>query len=394
MKRCLSIRSVFAGQGVSIALVVLAGSFLFSTGCKKNQAPQTQMPPLPVGIVTSEQKDVPLYGDWIGNLDGYVNAQIQPQVSGYLIHQSYKEGQHVRKGDVLYEIDPRPFQASLDQAKGQLGQAKAQLMLAQINVKRDTPLVEAHALAKSQLDNDTQQVAQYEALVKTNEAQVQTAQLNLGWTKVRSLVDGIAGQATTQIGNLVNTSTVLTSVSQVNPIKAFFAISEQEYLMLSQSAKEKGVSDLLRSGSKIPLELTLANGDKYPMKGTIIFVDRQVDNQTGTIRIAASFANPESLLRPGQFAHVSALTGVKHGAVLVPQRAILEIQGQHQVAVVGADNRVKIKNVTVGKQVGQNWIIEQGLQAGETVITQGNGKVRDGMPVAPKPDTANAEGQK
>lgn len=385
---------VSAGLRSTIVFFSLAGVLLLSSGCKQDRAASMKIPPFQVGVVSVSQRDVPMYGDWIGNLDGYVNAQIQPQVSGYLIRQDYKEGQSVRKGQVLYEIDPRPFQAALDQAEGQLGQAKAQLMLSQINVKRDAPLVAAHALAKSQLDNDTQQVAQYEALVKTDQAAVDTARLNLGWTKVRSLVDGIAGIAVTQIGNLVNTSTVLTTVSQVNPIKAYFAISEQEYLTLNQSAKEKGASDLLRSGSRIPIELTLANGEKYPLKGTIIFVDRQVDNQTGTIKIAASFANPGNLLRPGQFAHVSALTGIKHDAVIVPQRAVIDMQGQHQVAVLGSNNIVQIRKVTVGKQVGQEWIVESGLKPGEKIISEGNGKVRDGMPVVPVADTSSKEGNK
>lgn len=385
---------VLAGSRLSIALFMLAGSMVMTTGCKQNQAAPVKMPPMQVGVVSVEQRDVPLYGNWIGNLDGNVNAQIQPQVSGYLIRQDYHEGQHVKKGDVLYEIDPRSFQASLDQAEGQLGQAKAQLMLSQINVKRDTPLVEAHALAKSQLDNDTQQVAQYEALVKTDQAAVDAAKLNLGWTKVRSLVDGIAGLASVQIGNLVNTSTVLTTVSQVNPVRAYFAISEQEYLTLNQSAKEKGASDLLRSGSKIPLELTLADGQKYPLKGTIIFVDRQVDNQTGTIRIAGAFENPSYLLRPGQFAHVSALTGTRHDAIIIPQRAVVDLQGQHQVAVVGPNNIVQIRKVVTGKQVGQDWIVESGLNAGEKIITEGNGKVRDGMPVIPIADNSDAKGSR
>jgi membrane fusion protein (multidrug efflux system) len=367
---------------------------VMTTGCKQNQAALVKTPPMQVGVVSVEQRDVPLYGNWIGNLDGNVNAQIQPQVSGYLIRQDYHEGQHVKKGDVLYEIDPRSFQAALDQAEVQLGQAKAQLMLSQINVKRDTPLVETHALAESQLDNDTQQVAQYEALVKTDQAAVDSAKLNLGWTKVRSLVDGIAGLASVQIGNLVNTSTVLTTVSQVNPVRAYFAISEQEYLTLNQSAKEKGASDLLRSGSKIPLELTLADGQKYPLKGTIIFVDRQVDTQTGTIRIAGAFENPNYLLRPGQFAHVSALTGVRHDAIIIPQRAVIDLQGQHQVAVIGPNNTVQIRKVITGKQVGQDWIIESGLKTGEKIITEGNGKVRDGMPVIPVADNNDAKGSR
>ncbi len=375
---------------VFISLAAACSSLM--PGCRSSQAaPPAQRPPLEVGVVTvSAQRDVPIYGEWVGNLDGYVNAQIQPQVSGYLIRQSYREGQHVRKGDVLFEIDPRPFQASLDSAQGQLGQARAQLQLSQINVKRDTPLVAIHALAKSQLDSDTQQQSQYESLVKTDEAAIATAQLNLGWTKVRSLVDGIAGRATTQVGNLVSTSTTLTTVSQVDPIKAYFSISEQEYLDLSESAKEKGAIDLLRSGSRIPLELTLANGTKYAVSGSIVFVDRGVDNTTGTILIAGAFPNRNSLLRPGEFARVRALTSIQHSALVIPQRAVLDQQGQHLVVVIGTNNQAQIRKVGVGRQVGQNWIITSGLQAGDRVVTEGNAKVRDGMPVKPVADTSTA----
>ena len=352
-------------------------------------------PPLEVGVVSVEQKDVSIYGDWIGNLDGYTNATIQPQVSGYLIKQNYHEGQFVHKGDVLFEIDPRAYQATLDQAQGQLGQTNAQLALSQINVKRDTPLVAIHALAQSQLDTDTQTSNQYVATVKSNEASIAAAQLNLGWTKVRSLLDGIAGRATTQVGSLVSTSTALTTVSQVNPIKAFFSISEQEYIDLTNSAKQQGAESLLKSGSKIPLELTLANGEKYPTKGSIVFVDRAVDNTTGTILIAGSFPNASGFLRPGQFARVKALTSVQHNALVIPQRAVLDQQGQHLVVVVGTNNTAKIQKVTVGRQEGQDWIIAEGLNAGDRVVTEGNGKVHaDGTALKPIADTGTTEGRR
>jgi membrane fusion protein (multidrug efflux system) len=350
------------------------------------------MPPLEVGVATAQQRDVPIYGEWVGNLDGYVNAQIQPQVAGYLIRQDYREGQQVHKGEVLFEIDPRPFQAALDQAQGQLVQAKAQLELSRINVRRDEPLVAAHALAQSQLDTDTQLAAQNEGIVQTDEAAVRMAQLNLGWTRVRSLIDGIAGKATIQVGNLVNTSTILTTVSQVNPIKAFFSISEQEYLDLSESVKRQGASDLLRGKKAIPLELILANDQIYPAQGMIVFVDRGVDNSTGTITIAGSFPNPSNLLRPGQFAKVRALTGTQLNAILVPQRAVLDQQGKHLVVVVGRDHMARIRPVTVGKQVDTGWIITSGLNAGETVVTEGNGKIQATMPVHPVPENSPAGG--
>jgi membrane fusion protein (multidrug efflux system) len=343
-----------------------------------------------VSVVTVEQRDVPLFGDWVATLDGYVNAQIQPQVSGYLIKQDYREGSVVQSGQVLFEIDPRPFQAALDQAEGQLAQAQAQLGLADINVKRDTPLAQAHAIAQSQLDNDVQQQANQRAAVRGAEANVEQAQLNLGFTKVRSLVTGIAGQAQTQVGNLVGPTAILTSVSQVNPIKVYFSISEQEYLALSSRVKAGGKADLLSSGNAVPLQLTLGNGNIYPYKGQIVFVDRQVNTQTGTIRIAGSFPNPQNLLRPGQFGRIKAETEVRHNALLVPQRAVNELQGSYQVAVVGPDNSVHIQNVALGPQLDSSWIITSGVKPNERVVTEGVSKLKDGMRVSPQLTTVTA----
>lgn len=374
----------------TIALYLFAFLFLGTTlgmvGCKAKGTGQGTQPPLVVGVASAQQRDVPIYGEWVGNLDGFVNAQIQPQVAGYLIRQDYREGQQVHKGEVLFEIDPRPFQASLDQAEGQLAQAKAQLELSRINVRRDGPLVAAHAMAQSQLDTDTQLAAQNQGIVQTDEAAVRMAELNFNWTKVRSQIDGIAGRAMTQVGNLVNTSTALTTVSQVNPIKAFFSISEQEYLMLAGSAQHSGRSDLLKGKQSIPLELLLSNGQVYPHTGSIVFVDRNVDNTTGTITIAGSFPNPGNLLRPGQFAKVRALVGTAQNAVLVPQRAVLDQQGKHLVVVVGKDSIARIRPVAVGKQVDDDWIILSGLQAGEQVVTEGNGKIQTTMPVHAVPE--------
>jgi RND family efflux transporter MFP subunit len=384
-----------AGMLSAAFLLLLAGLALVA-GCSKpaQGGGPGQYPPPDVTTTTVEQKDVPVFGDWVANLDGYVNAQIQPQVTGYLIRQNYKEGSQVRKGQILYEIDPRPFQAAVDQAKGQLAQAKAQLQLAQINVKRDSPLAEARAIARSQLDNDLQTQAADEATVQAQEAAVETSQLNLGWTKVRSLLDGIAGIATTQVGSLVTQSTVLTTVSQVQPIKVYFAISEQEYLALSKKAQQGGAADLLHSSSRVPIELTLSNGAVYPSKGYIVFVDRQVNSSTGTIRVAAAFPNPQNLLRPGQYGKVRAQTELQRGALVVPQRAVTELQGSYQVAVVSPDNKVHIQLVQVGPQIGPDWIITSGLQPGEQVVIEGNGKLVDGIPVHPHPaapEQANTE---
>jgi membrane fusion protein (multidrug efflux system) len=364
---------------------------LLLTACAKKQAGPTNATPLQVEVATVEQRDVTLYGDWVATLDGYVNAQIQPQVSGYMIKQDYREGSVVQSSQVLFEIDPRPFKATLDQAEGQLAQAQAQLELATINVKRDAPLAQAHAIAQSQLDNEVQQQAAQGAAVRTAEANVEQASLNLGFTKVRSLVTGIAGRAMAQVGNLVSQSTALTTVSQVNPIKVYFSISEQEYLGLSGRVKAGGKADLLGSGNAIPLELTLGNGSIYPYKGQIVFVDRQVNPQTGTIQIAGSFPNPRNLLRPGQFGRIKAETDVRHDALLIPQRAVNELQGSYQVAVVGSGNIVQIRSVALGPQLGSNLIITNGINPNERVVTEGVSKLKDGMRVSPQPTTAVAK---
>jgi membrane fusion protein (multidrug efflux system) len=373
--------------------VALLSSVTLFTGCKPAGPPPGAggpTGPLPVQVVRATQQDVPIIGEWVATTDGFVNAQIQPQVSGYLIRQDYKEGSEVHKGQVLFEIDPRPLQATLDQANGQLAQAQANLQLATINVARDTPLAQQHAIAQSVLDNDTQTQAADKAAVDTAQANVRTAELNLGFTKVRSLIDGVAGQATLQVGNLVNTSSALTTVSQLNPIKVFFYISEQEYLSLAARSKATGHADLLNSGSAIPLTLTLSNNQKYPQTGHIIFVDRSVSAQTGSIRMAASFPNPGNLLRPGQFGKISAQTQVLQNALVVPQRAVTELQGMNQVYVVGTDDVAHVRTVQLGPQIGPNIVISGGVQPGDQVVTEGNDKVRDGAKVAPQPDNTPA----
>jgi RND family efflux transporter MFP subunit len=343
------------------------------------------MPAPSVSVVRVIQKDVPLTGDWVATLDGFTTAQIQPEVGGYLIKQDYQEGSFVRQGQVLFEIDPRPFQAILDQAKGQLAQANAQLGLATINVNRDTPVAKLHAIPQSQLDNDIQAKLGAEAAVQTSEAAVEQAELNLGFTKVRSLIDGIAGIAQTQIGNLVGNTTVLTVVSKVDPIKAYFPISEQEYLRIAD--KISGTVNLLSSARPVVLELVLSDGRTYSQKGKIIFADRQVDPQLGTIRMVGSFPNPGNILRPGQFGRVRTVTEVETNALLVPQRAVTELQGNYQVATVGDGDKVAIRKVSVGPKTGTMWIIADGLKPGDQVITEGLQKVADGLVVRPVADT-------
>jgi RND family efflux transporter MFP subunit len=372
-------RSLFTAY---IGAATLGSALLSGCGNHVHAASDGAHPSMKVTVVSAAQSDVPITGEWVGTLDGYVNAQIQPQANGYLIRQDYREGSQVQEGQVLFEIDPRPFEAALQQAQGQLGQAQAQLALAQINVNRDTPLAEARAIAQSQLDNDVQQRAQAEAAVKTMEAEVATANLNLGFTKVRSLITGVAGQATTQVGNLVSTQSILTSVSQLNPIKVYFSISDSEYLALTKQAG-RGGSDLLHGASKIPLTLTLSDGEVYPQKGHVVFVDRQLNSQTGAIRIAASFPNPGNILRPGQFGRVKAATEVLHNAILVPQAAVNEFQGQEQVYTVTANNTVHVNNVTLGAQYGDNWVVTSGLSGGTLVITDNVQKLREGAPVTP-----------
>ncbi len=379
----------------SIAISVLAG-------CAKKPAPAGPPPPTPVGVITTQTQDVPIRNEWVGTLDGFVNAQIQPQVSGYLIQQTYKEGLPVSKGQVLFQIDPRPFQALVDQAlgqvsqaKGAVGQAQAQEKLYQINVDRDTPLAAAKAIAQSQLDNDTQQreqakasVAAAQAQVESAEAQVATAKLNLGFTQVRSLISGVAGQALLQVGNLVGQQSVLTSVSQLDPIKVFFSISDQEYLGLTKQART-GQSDLLHGAASVPLTLTLANGQSYASKGHIQYVDRSLNAQTGAIRIAAVFPNPGNVLRPGQFGRISAETELRHGVILIPQVAVQELQGQQQVYTVAANKTVHVVNVILGPQYstpsGNFWVINSGLTPGTQVIVDNLLKLGEGAPVNPHP---------
>jgi membrane fusion protein (multidrug efflux system) len=330
------------------------------------------------------QKDVPVQGEWVGTLEGYVNAQIQPQVSGYLIRQDYHEGALIKKGQLLFEIDPRPFQAVLDQAKGQLAQAQAQMANANINVKRDVPEAEAHAIPQSQLDTDTQSLLAAKAAVEADQAAVEQAALNLGYTKVISWIDGIAGITTVQVGNLVAQSTVLTAVSQVNPIKVYFPISEQEYLRMADGGTPGSV-DWLTHASRISLKLTLADGSTYQHPGKIIFADRQVNEQTGTIQIVGEFANSKNLLRPGQYARIQAPTGNVLGALLVPQAAVSQLQGTDQVTVIGADNRAQLRTVHVGPTVGALWVITSGLKPGERVVAVGAEKVKEGGLVNPTP---------
>ena len=382
-------RSQSFQHGLTILTLLL---FLPLIGCGAKEAPPAATPP-DVETTSVVEQDVPIYGEWIAILDGYVNAQIQPQVTGYLMKQNYREGTFVHRGEVLFEIDPRPFDAALQQTKGQLAQAEAQLGKTTLDVQRDTPLAKQSAIPQAQLDNDIQANESAKAVVSAARAQVEQAQLNLEFTKVRSLVDGIAGLAKGQIGDLVGPTTQLTTVSQVNPIKAYVSISEQEYMraaarinLIAQGKKTTGY------GQK-NLELVLSDGSTYPHKGWLVFADRQVDLKTGTIRVAGAFDNPEGLLRPGQFGRVRVATRVQKGALLVPQRSVVETQGSYSVVVVGEDNKASIRPVKTGERVGQMWIITEGVKSGEQVIVEGMQKAREGTVVRAKQVTAAREGE-
>jgi RND family efflux transporter MFP subunit len=374
--------------GAVFLAVAALGTFV--SGCNKSQA--TTAPPTPeVAVATVEQRDVPMYSEWVATLDGYVNAEIRPQVSGYIIKQDYTEGSLVRKGHILFEIDPRPFTAALDRAKGDLAQAQAQLGKSTLDVERDTPLAEARAIAKSQLDNEVQAKLGAQAAVESGRAAVEQAALNLEWTKVTSLVDGIAGIAQVQIGNLVGPNSILTSVSQVEPIKAYFPISEREYVLVQKESNAPSSKRTIRFFGN-SLELILTDGSVYPQKGKILLADRQVDPNTGTIRIVAAFPNPGNILRPGQYGRVRVETKMKKGALLLPQSAVAQTQGSYQVAVVGSDHKVSMRTVKPGATVGTMWVIDEGLKPGEQVAVQGLQQLKQGTLVTPKPVHLSGEG--
>jgi len=371
-------------------MTLILAAAISLVGCAKKEAPAALTPEVEVTPVT--QQDVPLYTECIATLDGYVNAQIQPQVSGYLMKQNYREGTFVHKGDLLFEVDPRPFEAALQQSKGQLAQADAQLGKTKLDVARDAPLARESAIPQAQLDNDIQAHEAAQAMVAAAKAQVEQADLSLGFTKVRSLIDGVAGLAKGQIGDLVGPTTVLTTVSQLEPIKAYFAISEQQYLKLADriSAVAEGRR---RGGEQKILELVLSDGSVYPRRGSVVLADRQVDVKTGTIRMAGAFENPGGILRPGMFGRVRAVTGVDKAALLVPQRAVVEAQGTYSVVVVDSNNQASIRPVKVGERVGQMWVITDGIKAGEQVIAEGMQKAREGVTVRSKQFNLSGQGE-
>jgi RND family efflux transporter MFP subunit len=363
-----------------VPLLFLSAQF---TGCHAGKAssPSSTAPAPPQLSVTRVMPErVALTSEWIATLDGFVNAQIRPQVSGYLVKRVYQEGAPVHKGQVLFEIDPRPFEAVLAQARGQLAEAEAQQGRTERDVERDRPLAEQRAIAQSQLDNDVQANLAAQAAVKSAMAAVQTAQLNVGFTKVTSLIDGVAAIASAQIGDLVGPATLLTTVSQIDPIKAYFPLSEQEYL---QTAGRINSAKTPWEGGAA-LTLILVDGTAYPRTGSFLAADREIDATTGTIRVSARFPNPDRTLRPGQYGRVRAETRMLTDALLVPQRAINELQGSFQLHVVGSDNKVITRTVEVGDRVGSRWVVDRGLEPGEFVVVEG-AVPADGTVVNPNP---------
>ncbi len=413
-------------RAFACTLAVLMATLFATTSCSNQTSGATAPPPVDVEVAQVEQRDVPIYSEWIGTLDGFVNADIKAEVSGYLLEQAYKEGTFVTKGQLLFQIDPRPFQASLDLAKGQLAQAEGQLAQAQaqlsqalaqvsvaeanqrrtqLDVDRYTPLAQQQAITQQDLDNATQNNLAAKAQVQSAQAQVATAraqiiaanaavqsakatadaaQINLGFTRITSPIDGIPGIAQQQVGSLVSpASPTITTVSTLDPIRVYFTVAEQEYLDFHRRYSTPATVDAERKGLR--LELILADGTVYPHNGDFYFADRQVDVRTGAIRVAGLFANPGSTLRPGQYGRVRTALRVQPGALLVPQRAVNELQGIYQIAVVDAGNKVNIRSVKVGDRIGSEWLINDGLKPGERVVAEGIQKVRQGMQVNPKP---------
>ncbi len=370
--RTTAVRSFFR----QVSVIIIPMLLFTAVGCKKPQIEAPQPPVVDVADVI--QKDVPVYMGWVASTDGSVNATIRAQVSGYLIKRYYKEGDVVKTGQLLFQIDPRLFQAAVDQAKGELALQQARWNTAKANLKRIKPLAEQNAVSQKDLDDAIGQEQATHAAVISAQATVDKARLDLGFTKVTSLIDGVAGIAKAQIGDLVGPGQIeeLTTVSTVNPIKVYVPVSEQEYL--------KAMEERSKRSEKAVLEMILSDGSVYPYKGEFTFADRQVDPTTGTIKVASLFPNPGNLLRPGQFARIRAQIGIVSGALLVPQRAVMDIQGTYQIAVVSPGNKVDIRTVEVGERVGSLWVISKGLKAGEKIVVEGVQKVKQGMPVVPK----------
>jgi membrane fusion protein (multidrug efflux system) len=384
-----------AKPSADVAAMVMGTILLLGfTGCEKKEAAPPPTPP-EVEVTNVVQRDVPTYQEWVAQLNGQVNADITPKVQGYLLRRAYTEGFFVHKGQLLYEIDPRPFVAALDEAKAQVAVAVANQSEAENNVTRDRPLAAQHAIPQKQLDTDISTLAANTAQVQSAKANMVQAELNLSWTKVLSPIDGLAGTSNSNVGDLVGTTTKMTTISDINPIRAYFNISESDYLgraqLISRAARGGGAH-----GPQFPVEFIQANGSAFPAKGKIILVNREITTQTGTIQLAADFPNKEGILRPGGFGNVRIETGMAKDALLIPQPAVIEVQSEYQVIVLTPENKAVFRPVKVGDRVGPNWIITEGLKPGERVVVEGIQRVqmfaaavpamaKVGVPVVAKP---------
>jgi membrane fusion protein (multidrug efflux system) len=359
------------------------------TACPKRQESRPAPAPPEVEVIEVKQQDVPIYHEYVGTLDGLVNADIQARVSGYLVSQNYQEASVVKKGDLLFQIDPRPFEAALAKARASLAQAQASQKQAQLTAERNVDLFNRKAVSAQDRDNAVQAHLAAQAQVQAQQAVVQQAELDLEFTKITAPIEGIAGTAKAQVGDLVGPSTgTLTTISTVDPIKVYFTVSEQrftEFMTRYRDPEKRAARE-----KSMQFQLMLADGSIYPHPGEFYAGGREVDPRTGSIRIAAVFPNPGDILRPGQFGRVRVLSETKHGALVVPQRAVTELQGINQVAVVGPNNQVSIRPVVTGERIGSDWIIEKGLAPGERIVVEGVQKVRDGVVVNPKPWTPAA----
>ena len=410
----MKISSAIKPKHAAWACGALVAAILVNVVTRSGAKASVQPPSAPVvEVAAAEQQDIPIYGEWIGTLTGQVNADVKAQVTGYLLKRNYKEGSFVHKGDLLFEIDPRPFQAALDQARGQLDQAQAQLIQgeaqlasadanqhkSQLDVEKYAPLAKVDAVSQQDFDDATQTnlankaqvkaaegtIAAAKAQIEASKAAAETATINLGFTRVVSPIDGIAGIAQAQVGDLVSTNSgVLTTVSTLDPIRDYFSVSEQEYLALQKrfAGSEK---------DHWKLQLILDDGTTYPHEGEFYFADRQVNQNTGAIQLAALFPNPGNILRPGQYGKVRAVVRTQRNALLIPQAAVSEQQGDYQVAVVDKSGRVAMSSVRVGERTGTMWVIQDGLKPGDQVVVEGQQNLKPGMQVETKPFKSNVQ---
>ena len=351
-------------------------SLVLCNACSSDKAKPTPPPP-GVTVATVVEKDVPIFQEWVGTTLGNVDAEIRPKVDGFLLTRVYTEGSFVRKGQTMFQLDPRQTQAAVEQARGQLEQARALLSQAQIDINRYTPLVAEKAVSQAELDRATSLKQSATAQMDAAQASLDNAKLNLGWTTVASPISGIAGIAKVAVGDLMTPVTVMTTISAVDPIYVDFNVAEQDYLRLAREKAGRAAGQ--------NLELTLGDGSVFPHPGHVLVVNREVDSRTGTIQVRAEFTNPGNLLRPGQYARIRAVTENRKGALLIPQRAVAELQGVYQVGVVNSENKVAIRTVKLGPQFGDMWVVESGLKPGEKVVVDGLQRLRDGMTVEPTP---------